>query len=323
MGREAEPSDLRRALQTNSEKCLGRVMPRMLPLPSQRPALPPRASLDRRRSWLRRTLANPPRGAGLCLTILLLGSTAYYGAVLGGEWPVVVARYGTPAEMVANLLGLRVETVTMTGQRELTDAELIAAAGVTSTSSLPFLDAEAARQGLEALPLVKSAAVHKLYPDTLAITVEERRPYALWQNDGKVMIVAADGTPIDEMRDLRFARLPFVVGEAANRRAPEIVTELDKVPHLKARVRAAVLVAQRRWNLSLDNGVIVRLPEEEIGRALVALDTLETQGRVIEKDVLAIDMRLPDRVAFRLGADAMAARAEALAKKNKKGGDPA
>jgi cell division protein FtsQ len=273
-----------------------------------------------RRPWFRRGFAAPPRGTGLVLTLTLFGSSAYYGAQLGGQWAQLVAEYGTPAEMVANALGFRVETVAITGQRELADSEVIAAAGVTATTSLPFLDVEAARSGLEALPLVKSATVHKLYPDTLAVTVEERRPYALWQNDGKVLLIAADGTAIDEMRDQRFARLPFVVGEGANQRAPEIVALLDRVPDIRARVRASVLVAGRRWNLSLDNGIVVRLPEEDPGRALAALSELEASDRVIEKDVLAIDLRLPDRVAFRLGAEAAAARAETLAKKKKKGG---
>jgi cell division protein FtsQ len=295
-------------------------MPRLSRSTSSRPlAGAPRSRLGRR-SWAWRFASDPPRGFGLALSLAFLGSSAFYGAELGGEWPKVVATYGTPGDMVANLLGMRVETVALSGQRELTDAEVIAAAGVTSTSSLPFLDVEAARQGLEALPLVKSATVHKLYPDTLAVSVEERQPFALWQNDGRVSIIARDGTAIDEMRDQRFARLPFVVGDGANTRAGEIIALLDKVPDIKARVRASVLVAQRRWNLSLDNGVVVRLPEEGADKALASLSALEASDGVIEKDVLAIDLRLPDRVAFRLGAEAAAARAEMLAKQKKKGG---
>jgi cell division protein FtsQ len=295
-------------------------MPRLSRSTSSRPLAGAPRSRPGRRSFLWRLAAEPPRGFGLALSLVFLGSSAFYAAELGGQWPRIVATYGTPGDMIANLVGMRVETVALSGQRELTDAEVIAAAGVTATSSLPFLDVEAARQGLEALPLVKSATVHKLYPDTLAVTVEERKPFALWQNDGRVSIVARDGTAIDEMRDQRFARLPFVVGEAANARAGEIIALLDKVPDIKARVRASILVAQRRWNLSLDNGVVVRLPEEGADQALASLSALEASDGVIEKDVLAIDLRLPDRVAFRLGAEAAAARAEMLAKQKKKGG---
>jgi cell division protein FtsQ len=267
----------------------------------------------------RRFVAKPPRGIGLVLTAVLFGSSGYYGAELGGQWPMIVATYGTPAEMVTNALGFRIETVTMTGQRDLTDGEILVAAGITTTTSLVLLNAEAVRTGLQSLPLVKSATVHKLYPDTLAITLQEREPFALWQNAGAVSVVARDGTPIDQMRDARFAKLPFVVGEGAAARATEIVALLEAVPSIKQRVRASVLVAQRRWNLSLDNGVVVRLPEQAPETALAALARMQEADDVFGKDVLTIDMRLADRVAFHLGADAAAMRAEALAKK-KKGG---
>ena len=75
---------------------------------------------------------------------------------------------------------------------------------------------------LETAPLVKQASVRKLYPNHLVIDLVERAPYALWQKDGQVNIVAADGAVIDQMRDQRFASLPFVVGEGANERLPNL-----------------------------------------------------------------------------------------------------
>jgi cell division protein FtsQ len=256
---------------------------------------------------------------GLFLYGVLLAATGVYGSQLGGTWPAFVAVHGTPGDMVANLFGFRVETVTIKGQQDLADAQILAAAGVSEATSLVFLDAKRARAQLEKLPLVKSATVHKLYPDTLAIAIEERRPYALWQKDGTVYVIAADGTAIDEHRDGRYANLPFVVGNGAADRAAEIVELLDSMPAVKMRVRASVLVAERRWNLTLDNGVVVRLPERDPAKALAVLASMQDEAGVMDRDILSIDMRLGDRVAFRLGADALAARAAELAK-TKKGG---
>ena len=292
-------------------------MPRLSNLTSR--SVVPDARVRVRRSRWRSVFASPPRGLGLVLYVALLVVTGVYGSQLGGSWSEVVAAYGAPGDMIANLAGFRVETVTIKGQQDLTDREILAAAGVSETTSLVFLDAEHARDELQKLSLVKSATVHKLYPDTLAISIEERKPYALWQKDGVVYVIAADGTAIDEHRDGRYANLPFVVGHGAATRAADIVELLDSLPTIKARVRACVLVAERRWNLTLDNGVVVRLPERDPAEALAALAALQEEAGVIDRDVLAIDMRLGDRVAFRLGADALAARAEELAKK-KKGG---
>jgi cell division protein FtsQ len=255
------------------------------------------------------------------LSAAFLAGTIVYGAQTGPVWPQMKIQYGAPLDMAANLFGFRVETVAVTGQRELTDQQIFAAAGVTNTSSLLFLDAESAREGLEKLPLVKSAQVRKLFPSTLSVTIEERKPYALWQRDGSVSLIAQDGTVIDDTVDQRFTDLPLVVGEGADRRANEIVSALLATPELTGRVKGATLVSQRRWNLTLDNGVVVKLPEEAPGQALKNLALLERDAKVLEKDILAVDMRMPDRATFRLSEQAAAARADALAKQKKAKGD--
>jgi len=297
-------------------------MLRMLKLSSLRLAgSHTRTWVDLRSSRLQRLMVNPPRGLGLALTLALFAGTIVYGAKTGPVWPQLEATYGTPPDMAANFLGFRIETVAVTGQHELTDQQIFAAAGVTGTSSLLFLDAEEAREGLEKLPLVKSAQVRKLFPDTLSIAVDERKPYALWQRDGVVTLIAEDGTVIEHSVDPRFIDLPLVVGEGADRRAHEIVPLLAATSALDGRVKGMTLVAQRRWNLTLDNGVTIKLPEQDPGVALKNLASLEQSGGVLEKDILAVDMRQTDRAVFRLSEQAAAARAASLSKKTPKKGD--
>ena len=96
--------------------------------------------------------------------------------------------------------------------------------------------------------------MRKLYPNHIVIDIVERTPFALWQKDGEVHAIAADGAPIDEMRDDRYAGLPFVVGEGANARVPEFIALLEATGELRPRVEAGVLVGQRRWNLKIDLG---------------------------------------------------------------------
>ena len=88
-------------------------------------------------------------------------------------------------------------------------------AGIGPRSSLVFLDVASLRARLKAVPLIKEANVSKLYPNRLLIEIEERQPTALWQKDGLVALVAGDGTPIDDLKDPRFQRLPLVVGAGA------------------------------------------------------------------------------------------------------------
>jgi cell division protein FtsQ len=116
----------------------------------------------------------------------------------------------------------------------------------------------------------------------------------------------------------RYAGLPLVVGAGADTRAKEFLGLLDHRPELRANVRAAVLVAERRWNLRLKNGVDVRLPEFDVEHALDQLASLDHDYKLSSRDLSAIDLRLPDRITVRLSDSAAQARDEAIKKKQQK-----
>ena len=171
------------------------------------------------------------------------------------------------------------------------------------------------------MPLVREASVRKLYPDQIVISIEERTAHALWQVEGEVAVISADGKVIDQMRDQRFTRLPFVVGEGANTRVADYLKILDAAGDLKARVTAGVLIGQRRWNLKLNNGIDVRLPELNPEAAVTRLAKIVREHKLADKDIISIDMRAPDRVVVRLSEEAAAQRLEAKSKKARpKGG---
>ena len=285
-----------------------------------RPSLPARRRPPRHRmglSPLERAALRLPRFTGVLLLAGLMGAVGLYGAIRGGQYDDFVARQGDPRDLVARAVGFGIRQVTISGISELDKTEVLQVAGVESRGSLPFFNAAAARERLLAVPLVKTASVRKLYPDELEIAVTEREPYALWQSHGDVFVVSADGTVIDRLNDVRFIRLPLVVGEGAAARATAFVKLMEGAPELRSRVRAGMLVGNRRWTLKLDNGVEVRLPEEGAADALVRFVRLVREDKILERDLLSIDMRYPDRVVLRLSEEAADARAEALKSKAK------
>ena len=252
-----------------------------------------------------------PRKFEIALTVAVLVGAALLGAERGGQLDAVTAQYGGVGDWVARTLRLGVRVVTVSGATHMSERKILAIAGVDSSKSLPFFDVAEARARLEADPLIKQASVRKLYPDRLVIEIVERTPYAVWQKDGDVHAIAADGASIDEVSDGRYAGLPFVVGEGANGRVREFVALLQVMDELKPRVEAGVLVDQRRWNLRLKSGIDVKLPELNPEAAIAELLTLQRQSRILEKDVLALDFRVPGRVFVRLSEEAAAAWAEA------------
>ncbi|MXQ10150.1 cell division protein FtsQ/DivIB [Microvirga makkahensis] len=260
-----------------------------------------------------------PRYLGTWLTLGFLSSVVTLGLWQGGHLDTFIREHGQPHHALARVLGLGLERITISGIAEMRETEVLAAGGLDSKLSLPFLDVNELRERLERVPMIASAAVRKLYPNELVITLTERQPYAIWQNNGELFVIASDGTVIDLMQDERYINLPFVVGENANVRSKEYFALLDAAGPLKERIRAGTLVAGRRWTLKMDNGMDVRLPEKGAAHALARLVKLENEQKILEKDVLAIDLRMADRIVVRLTEEAALARAESLKKKPMRG----
>jgi cell division protein FtsQ len=259
-----------------------------------------------------------PRHAGVAGAVLIIAASAGYGTIRGGHVGEIVSFIKDVRDMAANAAGFKIATVALVGQKHVSREEILATAGVTGRASLLFLDVVDARARLLTNPWIGEATVQKLLPDRLVISVVEREPFALWQKAGRVAVIAADGTVLEPYVVRRYAGLPLVVGTGADTRAKEFLVLLDRHPELRVNVRAAVLVAERRWNLRLKNGVDVRLPEFDIEHALDQLAALEHDYKLSGRDLAAIDLRLPDRVTVRLSDAAAQARDEAAKKKQQK-----
>lgn len=264
-----------------------------------------------------------PRGAGTLWVFAFMLASVSYGVVRGGHAEVVREQFAEIRDAAANSLGFRISSIALTGEKQLTREEILNVAGISGRASLLFLDADAARNRLKANPWIADATILKLFPDRLHIAVTERRAFALWQKDGRVSVVSRDGVMVEPFVAPHVAHLPLVVGEGANLRAAEFLTVMNNYPELRDQVHAYVLVADRRWNLRLKNGMDIRLPEAEPAEAIEALLALDKDKKLLSRDILAIDLRIRDRVTVRLSDQAAAARAEALKEKRakRKGGD--
>jgi cell division protein FtsQ len=264
-----------------------------------------------------------PRGAGIAATALVMLASLGYGMVKGDHVASVVAALRDARDAAANVAGFRIVSIALTGHRHISREEVLATAGITGTTSLLFLDVEQTRERLKNNPWIADATVLKLYPGELQVGIKEREAFALCQKDGQVAVIAEDGTVLEPYVAPRLMRLPLVVGRGAETRAKDFLALLDQYPALRDVVRASVLVGERRWNLRLKNGIDVRLPESDVAPALARLVALDREKNLITRDILAIDLRLPDRVTVRLSDAAAQARIEAAKDKAKKKGGSA
>jgi cell division protein FtsQ len=215
----------------------------------------------------------------------------------------VIAQSEDRAIALAARLGLVVEDIEVEGRAMTGRDAILRALGATRGTPILAVSPSQAKAQLEALPWVRSAAVERRLPDTLHVRLVERQPLAFWQRQGKLVLIDRDGTVITGDRLDRFPGLIVIVGDDAPRRAAALVDMLASQPDLAGRVVAAVLVGGRRWNLQLDNGIGVQLPEDGSEAAWARLAELEHTSRLLARDVQVVDMRLPDRLVVRINPE--------------------
>jgi cell division protein FtsQ len=285
-----------------------------------RSSSPDREPPPRLVAWVERHV---PHRAGVTATMLLLLGSAGLGIVKGGHVAEVSVALSDSRNALANSLGFRITSVAINGRKQLSQDEVLAIGGVNGHSSLLFLDASAVRDRLKANPWIAEATVLKLYPGELRIDLVERAAFALWQQDGKLSVIADDGAVLEPYVSRRFLSLPLVVGKGAETRARDFLALLARYPQVQSVTKAAIFVGERRWNLRLKDGLDIRLPENDVGNALAALSKLDKEDRLFSRDIVAVDMRLPDRLTVQLSDDAAKAREELFKDKRpkKKAGD--
>src|SRR5262249_35837693 len=144
--------------------------------------------------WSSLLASKCPRGAGAVATGLIIFASATYDAVNGDHIPGILAGLKEARDAIANAAGLRATSRALGGNRRVSQEEVLAAAGITGATALVFLDVEEMRQRLKGNPWIADATVLKLYPGELQIGIKEREPFALWQKDGRVSVIAEDGT---------------------------------------------------------------------------------------------------------------------------------
>lgn len=253
---------------------------------------------------------NFPRHLGTVSALSFLAATGVYGMVVGGH------TFAT-TQAVTSVAGFGLENVRVSGNAETSEIDILQQLGLDGSSSTVGLNVGEARRNLMQLPWVRDAEVRKVYPDTIEVKLNERTAFAIWQHGSELSLIEENGSVIVPLRDAKFSSLPLFVGQDAEVDAADFERQITNWPDIKNRVKAYIRVAGRRWDLKLDNGILVKLPENNLARAMHLLSTMEEDQSLLERDIAAVDLRLSDRTAIELTPDAAERRAKAVAERTK------
>ncbi|WP_321381455.1 cell division protein FtsQ/DivIB [Rhizobium sp.] len=251
-----------------------------------------------------------PRHLGkvsLATYVLAVGG---YGIERGGYWP-------TFSETMTSTAGFAVDNVKLAGNVHISEIDVLQSLGLDGATSLVSLDVDDARRRVAALPWVASVEIRKIYPKTILLNIKERQPFGIWQHGSDLSLIEENGSVIAPLRDNKFANLPLFVGRDAESEAKNVVAEFAGAPEIASRVKAYVRISDRRWDLHLDNGVVVKLPEDDVAEALQRLVRMQNEQQLLERDIASVDLRLPDRMSVELTPEALARRQAAVTARGK------
>jgi cell division protein FtsQ len=239
--------------------------------------------------------------SGLLLVMVLLGAL-FASGVIGRSYHAVSRGIDT---VIADA-GFGISEIHITGNRRTPYPQVLEVLGMKPGQSIFGADLWSARSRLARLEWIASAEIHRRYPDAIFVNLVEKRPFALWQapadakGEAPIYVVERNGSLITSHEVEKFRRLPKLVGAGAPQAAADLVDAVAAHRAISARIAAYQRISKRRWNLILDDGVVVQLPEAGWQKQLDALEHLIIDGSILERDVTQIDLRSPTHYFFLL-----------------------
>ncbi len=250
-------------------------------------------------------VANAARLGGIALAGLAAVSLVVLA--LFGQLGAVNDYAARTAQTQLARIGFAVDSVDVTGAQGVIAHQIVEATQLAGGQPIFAVDPEIIRARVEALPIVRTAQVARLWPNRIAVVVETRSAYALWQYQGELSIIDRDGVVIALADAMEPPALPLVVSAGANEAAAEIIEALERFPHIAERVVGAVRVSERRWNLRLDSGADIKLPEGDVLAALAILDRVHAERGVLRLAAESFDLRGEGDLIVRARPDRAAA----------------
>lgn len=209
---------------------------------------------------------------------------------------------GIKQEIIQNIyeytsdIGFRLENVLIEGQYNINEEDILATLNADKGTPIFSLDLTSIKNSLKHNPWVKNVAIiERRLPNTLYIRLIEKVPIAIWQFNGQVFLIDEEGSKITNIID-NFANLLHVVGSDASINASKLIEDLAPYPDLAAKIISAVRYGDRRWNLNLEQNIVVKMPDTGFKQALEYLVNLNVHQLLFNQNYKVIDLRDSNKV---------------------------
>ncbi len=193
-------------------------------------------------------------------------------------------------------LGLKIERVEIQGNKivptNLILDKILASLGDVSKKCLILINLDKLEDNITSIGWVEGVEIRRKLPSTLIIKVIERTPKVIWQSKAKVWLADKQGNLLTDKMDRKYIYLPVIIGQDSLKDIPELFKIISSSEKVEKLVSGAYKIGSRRWDISLNNGIKVKLPEKNPITAWKKLEEIQNKNLIFSKKINYIDLRI-------------------------------
>lgn len=214
-----------------------------------------------------------------CCVLIVISLSYYY-------YPLILSKF-------TNYSGFYIKKVIVIGADPRVEKLIKANLGIKAGQSIFNLSTIKISNNLRKIGWINKFNIQKILPNIIKIIINERQPAALYAHDNHYTIIDRDGFFLEDV--LTNPQLILISGRNANLAFSGICDEINKYPKLKLSIRSLNYISNRRWNIILNNDLVIKLPDGTVSDSLLTVNKLLKNSK-IKNQCTCIDMRVPNNV---------------------------
>lgn len=185
--------------------------------------------------------------------------------------------------------------INITGNSRVSREQIIAVINESKKNQSEFFIQNLIEEIKTQLPWVNQITITRSLPNALNVTITEFTPFAIWQNDGGKYLIDKDGNVVPFEDQEEFRNMVTLSGKGANIHVRSLFNIFVIDPKLSENVFSATWVGDRRWDIRFENGLLIKLPENNISEAWQRLIKINNMpGSLLGLKI--IDLRIADKI---------------------------
>ena len=200
------------------------------------------------------------------------------------------------SSLYKGLTELSISKILVKGAREPLKKEIIILVQNAATKGFSALKAQALREKIQDINKVEKAFV-KLSTDGLVfVEVIQRKEAVVYFNNHLYEVLDSNGIILSIKQDyLGLSSFPLLVGKDGQKNINELLSLVNEIGSYQSEVLYYEWVGERRWNVHMKNGLVFKLPENNLSEGLVVMRMFLNETDKLLKPIVSVDLRNIDK----------------------------